>query len=311
MKVGILGTGFGSYHAKIFSKMNEIDLIKVFGRKEETLKHLSEQLGVFTTNNMEDIFKDPEIDLIDICLPTSLHTEAIQKAFKAGKHVLCETPLCYSPEELNIILEAKQTYGKYLFVDQSIKFDTEYRFLYNAMKEGTYGKLKALTIERKTPPIWGSLGVRDIITNLMIHDLDCVEWLFGLPISKSINTISSNANECHVRANLSYEDAMVDLIATSMMAKTYPFTVNYEALFEHASLEFHGTFTAEGDKKTLMEYTSHHKREIQLEDCDPYDAVIHHVVDCCLHGKDSILDAVNAGDSLSIAFGLNECIKFI
>lgn len=42
---------------------------------------------------------DPAIDVIDICTPNNLHAETLKKAILAGKHVLCEKPLCTTPEE--------------------------------------------------------------------------------------------------------------------------------------------------------------------------------------------------------------------
>lgn len=47
---------------------------------------------------------DPNIDIIDICTPNVCHFETIKKAIAAGKHVLCEKPLCISPAEATEIL---------------------------------------------------------------------------------------------------------------------------------------------------------------------------------------------------------------
>ena len=41
----------------------------------------------------QDAVNDPEIDLIDICLPDNLHYEVAKAALRAGKHVYCEKPL--------------------------------------------------------------------------------------------------------------------------------------------------------------------------------------------------------------------------
>ncbi|MGG3571842.1 hypothetical protein ABES80_04965 [Bacillus gobiensis] len=44
MKVGILGTGFGSYHADIYRKIDNVDSVIIFGRNEEKLKKLEQDL---------------------------------------------------------------------------------------------------------------------------------------------------------------------------------------------------------------------------------------------------------------------------
>ena len=44
--------------------------------------------GVTGFESLEEMLEDDSIDLIDICLPPSLHPEAIRSSLKAGKHVL-------------------------------------------------------------------------------------------------------------------------------------------------------------------------------------------------------------------------------
>ncbi|MBA2247948.1 MAG: Gfo/Idh/MocA family oxidoreductase [Chloroflexia bacterium] len=47
-----------------------------------------------TYDSIDAIVADPEIDVIDICLPHHLHVDAVLKAAQAGKAILCEKPLC-------------------------------------------------------------------------------------------------------------------------------------------------------------------------------------------------------------------------
>jgi predicted dehydrogenase len=42
---------------------------------------------------------DSDLDAVDICLPHHLHADAIVAAARAGKHILCEKPLCMTPDE--------------------------------------------------------------------------------------------------------------------------------------------------------------------------------------------------------------------
>ncbi len=47
----------------------------------------------------DELIYSPEIDIIDICTPNNLHAATLEKALAAGKHVLCEKPLCTTPED--------------------------------------------------------------------------------------------------------------------------------------------------------------------------------------------------------------------
>lgn len=311
MKIGILGTGFGAYHAEIYKKIGGIDSIRLFGRNEEKLKKLGQKFNVSITQNISDVINDPDIDLIDICLPTKIHTQYILAALKAGKNVFCETPLCYDRKELSQIMKAEQEYGKQVFVNQFIKFEPEYQYLYKVKEDKYFGKLLSFTISRKTPPIWGSLGIDKIITNLMLHDLDYSEWLLGMPINKSVTATSGNPDEAYVRVNLEYESTNVDVIASSAMPKSYPFSVSYEAVFEKGLLEFHGAFTPEGYIRSFFEYTSESKKEIKTEEQNPYEYAIRHVIECCKYKKESVLSTSAAANSLTIAFDLNNILRHI
>ncbi len=51
------------------------------------------------TADEDDLIYDPDIDVIDICTPNICHFNTLKKAIAAGKHVLCEKPLCVTPEE--------------------------------------------------------------------------------------------------------------------------------------------------------------------------------------------------------------------
>ena len=58
-----------------------------------------------------ELVMDPQVDLVDICLPNGLHREVAQAAAKAGKHILCEKPMSTSAEEGRLMVEAVQAAG--------------------------------------------------------------------------------------------------------------------------------------------------------------------------------------------------------
>ena len=52
------------------------------------------------------------IDVVHICTPPTTHGELIKRALKAGKHVVCEKPLCLENEEAQEIIELEKETGK-------------------------------------------------------------------------------------------------------------------------------------------------------------------------------------------------------
>ena len=61
--------------------------------------------------NFQELVRDDQVDAVDICLPHHLHAPAIIAAAQAGKHVLCEKPLCISPSEAAAVRDAVQAAG--------------------------------------------------------------------------------------------------------------------------------------------------------------------------------------------------------
>jgi predicted dehydrogenase len=55
--------------------------------------------GARTSGEWRDVVNDPDVDLVDICLPDSLHFEVAKAALEAGKHVYCEKPLTETAAE--------------------------------------------------------------------------------------------------------------------------------------------------------------------------------------------------------------------
>ncbi|MFA6729956.1 MAG: Gfo/Idh/MocA family oxidoreductase [Eubacteriales bacterium] len=95
--IGMLGAGRATeLHMGAYDKVYGITVRRkwIFARREEQLLAAQKRYGFENiTINYDDILKDPEVDVIDICTPPYLHKEQIIRALNAGKHVICEKPL--------------------------------------------------------------------------------------------------------------------------------------------------------------------------------------------------------------------------
>ena len=309
MKIGILGTGFGAYHAKIYSKLKNIDSIIIWGRDEVKLRNIKNDINIKTTTNINDILDDPDISLIDICLPSSLHREYTIETLKNGKHVFCETPVALTLEDAILMEEASKKYNKKIFVDMFIKFDGPYDILYKFVKENKYGELKALHLKRKTPPLWGSLGLDEITTKLMLHEFDFVTWLLG-PSDDIISTgAQKDKDKAHVETIMNYENSFVEIQCSSMMPEYHPFTTAYEATFENGTLEYLENGYYNRTEKFLKLFTDDCQQEIELSEVDCYESAIKHVLECIEKDVPSKLSIDEAIISLETALRVKDLIS--
>lgn len=67
MKIGLLGTGFGVAHASIYHRHPAVDEVIVFGRAPAKLAKIGAEFGFATTTELDAIYDDPSIDLVDVC----------------------------------------------------------------------------------------------------------------------------------------------------------------------------------------------------------------------------------------------------
>ena len=72
--------------------------------------------------SLDEIVADPEVDLVDICLPPNLHVDAACKALNAGKHVLCEKPLGLTTEDCDKILTAAKAADRKVLCAQVLPY---------------------------------------------------------------------------------------------------------------------------------------------------------------------------------------------
>jgi len=94
----------------------EVKLHTLVTRNESTAEKDADALGFENfCLDYDECLADPDIDVVDICTPNNVHYEMIEKAVKAGKHILCEKPLAVSAEQADRIMQLidgrKECYG--------------------------------------------------------------------------------------------------------------------------------------------------------------------------------------------------------
>jgi predicted dehydrogenase len=113
IKVGLIGGG-GIVDAHVRGYRAYTDLIEVTAVADvidETARRRAAELGAAAYTDFRQMILEADLDAVDICLPHHLHAEAIVSAAQAGKHILCEKPLCLTVEEANQVQQAVSTAG--------------------------------------------------------------------------------------------------------------------------------------------------------------------------------------------------------
>ncbi|MBQ8415664.1 MAG: Gfo/Idh/MocA family oxidoreductase [Clostridia bacterium] len=211
------------------------------GNDDETLDE-----GVHTYTDVDDLLKNEEFDIADICLPSFLHKEYSVKMLSAGKSVLCEKPMALNAADCEEMVSCANRVGKHLMIAQCVRFTTAYLYLKKCVTERTFGKPRFAMLHRLIKyPAWGSWFASlekcgGCIIDSHIHDLDVCRYVFGDPTA--VNAVSfDDIPHCQrVNTHLIYPDLSVvingawdDTCATS-------FECGYHIKFDEASVIYDG-----------------------------------------------------------------------
>ena len=120
MNIGLIGFGImGKTHAYAVANLPffyqqipfEAKYYGVCTKNPEHARQAAKTFGIpHVYETEDDLIADPNINIVDICTPNNCHYETIVKALAAGKHVLCEKPLCVSEAQAEkVTLQAQMT----------------------------------------------------------------------------------------------------------------------------------------------------------------------------------------------------------
>jgi predicted dehydrogenase len=308
MKVGLLGTGFGLAHARIYHAHPQVSEVVVFGRTSAKLQAFAEKFGYATTTEVASIYDDPAIELVDVCLPTALHAEHVTRAPQAGKHVLCELPLAATMADARRIADAQAASDRQVFVDMFGRFDPATEFLNAAIAEGRYGPLKTLAMELRSALLWEGyqLGLESMAMDVLHSSLDTIVTALGRPESVTAMGVAKGTAASAAEVLLGYPSAIVRCGGSALLPKPYGMRGGYRAVFTDAAIESSWTAGYDGrPTTTLVEYSEQGQRESDLPARDAYAAVIDHVLACCQGREVSRLGPASVLDTLQLTLDIH------
>lgn len=199
LKAAILGFGcMGHTHAAQYAAQNDVELVAVCDidpaqlEKDDIELNLGNNGSTDTKSlrkylSYEKLLKgEPDLDYIDICLPSDLHARYAIRAMRDGYHVLCEKPMALNCRDANRMIKVAEETGKFLMIAQCLRFAEDYAVIKQAVESGEYGKLLRLDM-RRLSGFPRSGWFRDVkrsggaLLDLHLHDADFMLYLLGKP----------------------------------------------------------------------------------------------------------------------------------
>lgn len=193
-KLGYAVVGLGNYATnQIMPRIGQCEFAELRALVSGTpakLERYGAQYGIPKTHwydyrNFDRIRDNPDIDLVYVVLPNSMHAEYAIRASQAGKHVLCEKPMATSPAECEAMIAAAKKANRKLMIGYRCHFEQYNRHAIETVRSGAIGRPVVITAEsgfyaqpnqwRLDRPMSGGGSLMDI----GIYSLNAARYLTG------------------------------------------------------------------------------------------------------------------------------------
>ena len=156
LNIGMVGFGsMGKTHAFAIGNLPyyygklpfTASVVGVCTTSYERALDICKQYGLGTAaRDFDELIARDDIDVIDICTPNTLHADMICRALAAGKHVLCEKPLCVTPAEAARIAQTEKNSGRICGIVFNNRFMAPMLRAKQLIDEGRLGRILSFRV---------------------------------------------------------------------------------------------------------------------------------------------------------------------
>jgi predicted dehydrogenase len=195
IRIGIIGYGywgpnlvrnFMNVEGCIVSHICDLDIKKLEIAKKK-------YPSINTTNSIDQVFENSEIDAVVIATPVSTHYDLASKALESNKHILVEKPLTNNVEQAQILGKKANDKNKILMIDHTYLYTPAIQKIKELIDSDSLGEIQYIDSTRI------NLGLFQTDVNVMwdlaVHDIAiCCYLLKEKPISVQAIGISHTEN---------------------------------------------------------------------------------------------------------------------
>lgn len=235
-KIRIAIVGCGRISKNHFSSLekhaDDIELIAVCDTNSEILNRHAEQYSVTGYENLEEMLKYEEIDLVAICTPSGIHADQAVIAARYSVNVMTEKPMATRWQDGIRMVHTCDEAGVRLFVVKQNRRNSTLQLLKRAVEEKRFGKIHMVHLnvfwtrpqeyydQAKWRGTWEFDG--GAFMNQASHYVDLLDWLIG-PVDK-VQAMMSTTRDIEVEdtgvMNIRWRNGVLGSMSVTML--TYP-----------------------------------------------------------------------------------------
>ena len=148
-RIGLVGCGgiAGSWIQAI-DKQEGCQIALTYDLSPEAAAARAAEVGAEAVDDLDEIWRRDEIDLVVIGTPTSSHPDLVAQAAQAGKHIMCEKPMALNLRECHRMIAATETAGVKLAIGHSLRFWGAFLTCRRLVAEGAIGAPVSGSVDR-------------------------------------------------------------------------------------------------------------------------------------------------------------------
>ncbi|MGI8555656.1 MAG: Gfo/Idh/MocA family oxidoreductase [Pyrinomonadaceae bacterium] len=311
LKTAVVGVGsLGRHHARNYAEIaqtNAVEFVGVCDTNKENVREIAEKNSCNYFTDWRELLD--KVDAVSIATPTETHSEIACAFLEKGVNVLVEKPFAKTLAEADLMIEAAEKSGAKLMVGHLERFNPAMVALRPHVTKPLY-----FEIHRVSPFPNRSLDV-DVVLDVMIHDLDAVQWLIGASVKISeihavgIPVISEKVDAANAR--LEFENGAVanitaSRIGTEKIRKTRFYQTNSYVVLDYATKFASITSLAPNAIHPLLGISIN---KLEINDIEPLRAEIEAFLNCISEDETPPITAADGRRALSLALGVLEKIE--
>lgn len=252
-------------YARNFVETGKAEIVAVWDEKPERGEPWAEELGCDFVADLDEILAREDVDAVCCCAPTTMHTDVMIRAAKAGKHIFTEKTLACTVAECKEIAKAIEESGVVFTISYPHKMWPVVKFAKEHIENGDFGRVTNVRIRNAhngvsgkwLPEYW---FVKEDCAGGAMMDLGChpmylLAYLCGKP--KKITGIANSVFGTPVDENaisvIEFENGIIGVSETSFLAFSSPYTIEIHGtdgilLWQGGEIKYKTTETAKLNK---------------------------------------------------------------
>ena len=304
LRTAVIGAGsLGSQHARIHAALAAEGLSQftaICDLNEETARTVSSERKTDWTKDWRELIG--RVDAVSVAVPTEAHCEIACELLESGIHVLVEKPIARTLDEADQMIRAAEKGKAVLQVGHLERFNPAMVALRPHVRKPVY-----FEIHRVGQFTMRSLDI-DVVLDLMIHDLDIVQWLVGEDVDVTnihavgIAILTNKVDAANAR--LEFSSGAVANITASRVGTEKIRKMRFFQPHDYIAIDYttkRASISSLAPPAASGAWPGVHVKHLDIIDVEPLRAEIVSFLDSASEGKPPAISGFEGRNALSLA----------